>query len=139
MLASSAAPATCTPASAGTTPRTSRNTREIDLERWHWHEAADGGKVRIQTNRFENKTSLLRVARKWFEEHARYGDILTEGSIAQLDPQRILFGPNTLKQEGNRLWREFERLGGWDNEAREIDVKAVCEAWDKLFKKGVDT
>lgn len=116
------------------------NIGEADIERWYWYEAAGGTKVRMQTGAFENRVSLMRAARKWFENKVGNDPaLLVEGSISHIDPKHVLLGPRECKIQLNRLWREYERLGGSDNRDREVDVKAVCDRWDVIWKKLVDT
>ena len=64
-------------------------------------------------------------------------DFLTLGDYCSCDPQQILIGPKELKIIGNKIWKEFERLEGWDyigGDKEKSQVEKLCLSWDVLMK-----
>lgn len=87
------------------------------------------------TGRYARRSSAIRAARAWFDEHAPLGSFLTEGPYAVLDPQEIIAGPSSLRRQANALWREFEKLDGWGAPRSDHPrVQAICDSWDAVLK-----
>ena len=60
--------------------------------------------------------------------------VVTEGSGAVIDPQECLFAPGNLRSRLNRLWREFEELGGWDEpKVFWPRLEEICDSWSRLI------
>jgi hypothetical protein len=58
---------------------------------------------------------------------------LFKGSNAVCDPQQVLFGPEPLKTELNKLWQEAEAINGWDGHEKD-KMQSICDRWDALWK-----
>lgn len=96
---------------------------------------AEHGREDERTARFTTKAAAraagLRLARK-LAAGGYY--IVTEGSYAVIDPQETLSAPGNLKQRLNVLWRQFEKLDGWEAPRdRWPEVQVICDNWSSLI------
>jgi hypothetical protein len=60
--------------------------------------------------------------------------LLILGDHGTVQPQLVLAGDEKLKEKINKLFKEAERIGCWDNE-KEMDK--ICDEWEKLVKWGL--
>jgi hypothetical protein len=104
---------------------------------------ADGNcsyKVGWETERWRSKRALRQAAIRYFKKHYPIeGALLIEGQSAYAEPQPVLCGPKTVKDAINKLCRQAERCGYWDNEET---MGRICNEWEKLiqrFRNGADT
>ena len=90
-----------------------------------------------RTQRFDTialaQSAGLRLARK-LAAGSEY--VVTKGPASHLDPQEILVGPPAFRREGNKIWRDFEKLDGWSAPKHlEPKVEALQQRWDALLEK----
>lgn len=88
-----------------------------------------------RSSRFETKAAAraagLRLVRK-IADGEFY--VVTEGSHCVIDPQETLSAPGNLKQRLNSIWKEFEKLDGWEcSKDQESAVQKICDNWSRLI------
>ena len=92
----------------------------------------------------KSEKSAMTDAVKWAKGQKNIVNfILFLGEYAVCDPMKTLVGPKDLKLSANRLWEEFEKLGGWyqghmrDRTPHDKQHDKVCEQisekWNALF------
>lgn len=105
------------------------------------HEAnAEHGRGVSRTGSFDTiaaaRSAGLRLIRKLADKDwpdATYR-IVTRGNPAVIDPQETLSAPGNLKPRLNKLWREFEKLNGWEAPKEKWpEVQKVCDNWSALL------
>lgn len=85
------------------------------------------------TKRFMDRRQVIHLAKAWFKEHAKPGDVLFESHQGLCDPCRVLAAyvkPGTLKR-ANEVWRNTEQIGRWEGNEKLMQV--LCDVWDALW------
>jgi hypothetical protein len=83
--------------------------------------------------RYLKKDYLLKAARRWFRKVAVKGAIMTIGSDSVIDPQQVVEAEASFKRQANYIWRQFEKLQGWDAPKEKWpEVQKLCDEWSAL-------
>lgn len=86
-----------------------------------------------ESERFESRAAVLRVAKKEFHRVAAKQDVLLLGSSVVADPLRPIAGPAKTVAALCRIWQAAQRSGGWDR--NEKAMQRAADRWDAWWQQ----
>jgi len=88
------------------------------------------------TGRFNSPDEIRKIALKEWKKHFPKAQILTEGSHAVCDPQKVLDAPKTIKPVLDRLYEKAKAIGGYEGNEREM--MKISDEWDIFMTRWLE-
>lgn len=82
------------------------------------------------TECFDTRQQIISLAKRCWLTHFPKAHVLMLGSFSVANPQQILIAPADFKKKVNDLWREDERIGGYEgNPKRSEEIYREYQAY----------
>lgn len=96
----------------------------------------DGSKYVVgeESGRFYDEETMKVWAVRTCKKHFPDADILVYGDRAVVEPQPILFGPNDLMQEVNKMYARGEEIGFYDSDqGKKNEWDEIVDCWSEKY------